>query len=62
MGRAVRMDDIKLLGETMPGDDQISYRIDIKKDLKNHSMFVAEGSACCGRMPSAISGNLWVGI
>ena len=55
------MDDIKLLGETMPGDDQISYRIDIKEDLKNHSMFVAEGSACCGRMPSAISGNLWVG-
>ena len=59
-GRAVRVDDVKFLGEVVPEDGEIMYRVEIKKDLKNHSLFVAEGSVSSNGMVRAVAGNLWV--
>jgi 3-hydroxyacyl-[acyl-carrier protein] dehydratase/trans-2-decenoyl-[acyl-carrier protein] isomerase len=61
-GRAVRMDEIKFVGEVVPEDGEVTYRIDIKKDLKNHSLFVAEGTVSSGGFVRAVAGNLWVAI
>lgn len=61
-GRAVRVDDVKFLGEVVPEDGEVVYRIDIKKDAKNHSLFVAEGTVSSGGMVRAVAGNLWLMI
>lgn len=61
-GRAVRFDEVKFLGEVKQEDEEITFRIDIKKDLKNHSLFVAEGSISSAGMVRAVAGNLWLVI
>ncbi len=61
-GRAVRVDEVKFLGEVVPEDGEVIYRIDIKKDMKNHSLFVAEGSVSSGGMIKAVAGALWLAI
>ncbi len=59
-GRAVRVDDVKFLSEVVPEDGEITYRVDIKKDAKNHSLFVAEGSVTSDGMLRAAAGSLWL--
>lgn len=59
-GRAVRVDGVKFLGEIVPEDGEVVYRVDIKKDAKNHSLFVAEGSVQAGGMVRAVAENLWL--
>lgn len=61
-GRAVRVDEVKFLGEVVPEDGEVIYRIDIKKDLKNHALFVAEGTVSSGGMVRAVAGSLWLAI
>ena len=61
-GRAVRVDNVKFLGEVVPEDGEVTYRIDIKKDMKNHSLFVAEGTVSSGGMVRAVAENLWLMI
>lgn len=61
-GRAVRLDDVKFLGEVLPQHQEILYRVDIKKDLKNHSLFVVEGTVTSEGMVRAVGGNLWLAI
>lgn len=61
-GRAVRVDEVKFLGEVLPEDGEVTYRIDIKKDMKNHSLFVAEGTVSSGGMVKAVAGNMWLAI
>ena len=61
-GRAVRIDEVKFLGEVIPEDGEVLYRIDLKKDIKNHSLFVAEGTVSSGGMLKATVGSLWIAI
>lgn len=61
-GRAVRVDGVKFLGEVVPEDGEVIYRIDIKKDTKHHSLFVAEGTVTSAGMVRAAADNLWIMI
>lgn len=61
-GRAVRFDDIKFISEVLPEHGSVTYRVDIKKDARNHALFVAEGSVTSDGMVRATAGNLWIAI
>jgi len=42
-GRAARVDDVKFLAEVTPQDEEIMYRIDVRKHSADHKLLVAEG-------------------
>ena len=42
-GRAARIDDVKFLAEVTPADQEILYRIDVRKHGADHRFLVAEG-------------------
>lgn len=60
--RAVRVDGVKFLSEVGPHEREVIYRVDIKKDMKNHSLFVAEGTVTSGGMLRASVDQLWLMI
>src|SRR5690348_8755100 len=43
-GRAARVDDVKFLAEVTPEDEEILYRIDVRKHNTEHTLLIAEGS------------------
>jgi 3-hydroxyacyl-[acyl-carrier protein] dehydratase/trans-2-decenoyl-[acyl-carrier protein] isomerase len=43
-GRAARVDEVKFLAEVTPQDEEILYRIDVRKHNPDQKLLLAEGS------------------
>ena len=59
-GRAARVEDIRFLAEVTPEDEEIAYRIDIRRCSADHSLLVAEGEAVARGTARATVARLWV--
>lgn len=59
-GRAARMDDIKFLSEVVPEDEEITYRIDIRKRNARANLLITEGSVSTHGRECAAVGNMWM--
>jgi 3-hydroxymyristoyl/3-hydroxydecanoyl-(acyl carrier protein) dehydratase len=59
-GRAARIDDVKFLAEVTPEDEEILYRIDVRKHSADHSLLVAEGKVIARDTERTTVGRLFV--
>lgn len=59
-GRAARIDNIKFLAEVRPQDEEVLYRIDVKRHAADHTLLVAEGRVMARGTECATVGSLWV--
>jgi 3-hydroxyacyl-[acyl-carrier protein] dehydratase/trans-2-decenoyl-[acyl-carrier protein] isomerase len=59
-GRAARIDDVKFLAEVTPADEEILYRIDVRKHSADHKFLVAEGRVVARDTERATVGSLLV--
>jgi 3-hydroxyacyl-[acyl-carrier protein] dehydratase/trans-2-decenoyl-[acyl-carrier protein] isomerase len=42
-GRAARIDDVRFLAEVTPKDDEVLYRIDVRRRNADHTLLIADG-------------------
>src|SRR5215468_1212004 len=61
-GRAARVDDVRFLAEVTPDDEEILYRIDVRKRSADHTLLVAEGTVTARGTTRTTVGSLWVVI
>jgi 3-hydroxyacyl-[acyl-carrier protein] dehydratase / trans-2-decenoyl-[acyl-carrier protein] isomerase len=59
-GRAARFDDIKFLAEVTPQDQEILYRIDVRKHSAENKLLVAEGRVIARETERTRVGSLLV--
>ena len=59
-GRAARVDDVKFLSEVTPQDEEILYRIDVRKHSADREFLVAEGRVIARDTERATVGSLVV--
>ena len=59
-GRAARVDDIRFLAEVTPQDEEILYRIDVRKHSTDHKVLVAEGRVIARDVERTSVGSLLV--
>jgi 3-hydroxyacyl-[acyl-carrier protein] dehydratase / trans-2-decenoyl-[acyl-carrier protein] isomerase len=57
-GRAARIDDIKLLAEVTPDDEEVLYRIDVRKRNADRTLLIAEGRVTARGTERATVGSL----
>jgi 3-hydroxyacyl-[acyl-carrier protein] dehydratase/trans-2-decenoyl-[acyl-carrier protein] isomerase len=59
-GRAARVDDVKFVAEVTPEDEEILYRIDVRKHNIEHTLLVAEGRVIARGTERTTVGGLFV--
>jgi 3-hydroxyacyl-[acyl-carrier protein] dehydratase / trans-2-decenoyl-[acyl-carrier protein] isomerase len=59
-GRAARFDDIKFLAEVTPQDQEVLYRIDVRKHSAENKLLVAEGRVIARGTERTTVGSLLV--
>src|SRR5689334_4422172 len=59
-GRAARVDDVKFLAEVIPEDEEVIYRIDVRRRNPDHTLLVAEGRVIARSTERATVGGLFV--
>lgn len=59
-GRAARVDDVKFLAEVTPQDEEILYRIDVRKHSADHRLLVTEGGVMARGIERTTVGSLLV--
>jgi 3-hydroxyacyl-[acyl-carrier protein] dehydratase / trans-2-decenoyl-[acyl-carrier protein] isomerase len=57
-GRVARVDEVKFLAEVTPQDDEILYRIDVRKHNRAQKLLLAEGRVVAGGTERATVGSL----
>ena len=59
-GRAARLGDVKFLAEVTPQDEEILYRIDVRKHSADHKLLVAQGTVTARGIERTTVGSLLV--
>jgi 3-hydroxyacyl-[acyl-carrier protein] dehydratase/trans-2-decenoyl-[acyl-carrier protein] isomerase len=59
-GRVARIDDVKFLTEVTPEDQEVLYRIDVRKSSPDHALLVAEGRVTARETERTTVGSLFV--
>src|SRR6266576_3400243 len=57
-GRVARVDEVKFLAEVTPQDEEILYRIDVRKHNREQKLLLAEGRVVAGGTERATVGSL----
>jgi 3-hydroxyacyl-[acyl-carrier protein] dehydratase / trans-2-decenoyl-[acyl-carrier protein] isomerase len=57
-GRVARVDEVKFLAEVTPQDEEILYRIDVRKHNREQRLLLAEGRVVAGGTERATVGSL----
>ena len=60
-GRVARVDEVKFLAEVTPQDEEILYRIDVRKHNREQKLLLAEGRVVAGGTERATVGSLLLG-
>jgi 3-hydroxyacyl-[acyl-carrier protein] dehydratase / trans-2-decenoyl-[acyl-carrier protein] isomerase len=59
-GRAARIDNIRFIDEVTPADQEILYRVDVRKCNVERTLLVAEGKVTARGTERTTVGSLWV--